>query len=354
MSVSPLVSVIIPSHNAARWLSRTLGSVLRQTHENFEAIVIDDASTDETAVIAARLAAADARIVLMQNQKNLGVAATRNLGLRSARGDLVAPLDADDLWHPHKLARQLRRLGEAGDRAGVVYCWSADIDSADDVIGRRLDLDRYEGDVYAPLVVSNFLGNSSVPLIRKELLLAAGGWDESLRQRGGQGCEDWHLYLQLAERCDFVLEPAFLVGYRQSAGAMSRDISQMRRSYRLVLEEAMRAHPELPPPVFRWSRSAFDHYMAETLQERGFRLRGLLFLAKAALRDPTWVARASSRKKLRRWVRQFARPEQETLRRAPLQFSEASPEPGSEIGEGRLIAKRRLRLGAIRISSMPA
>jgi glycosyltransferase involved in cell wall biosynthesis len=353
MPVSPLVSVLIPAHNAASWISRTIASVTGQTYENLEVIVVDDASTDGTAAIAAHLAEADRRIVLLRNPENLGVAAARNFGLRSAHGELVAPLDADDLWHPHKIARQLRRLDEASHRAGVVYCWSTDIDSADAVIGRRLDLDRYEGDVYAPLVVTNFLGNSSIPLIRNELLLAVGGWDESLRQRGGQGCEDWHLYLQLAERCDFVLEPAFLVGYRQSAAAMSRDISQMRRSYRFVLEEALRAHPELPRPVFRWSRSAFDHYTAETLQERGFHLHGLLYLAKAALRDPTWLARSSSRKKLRRWLRRLAAPGQAMPKRTAMHFSDISPEPGAEIDEGRLIANRRLRLGAIRISSMP-
>jgi glycosyltransferase involved in cell wall biosynthesis len=106
------VSVLIPAHDAEATLLATLHSVQRQTFTDFEAIVVDDGSKDSTPDIAAALAATDARFRLVR-QENAGVAKARNAALAIARGRWVAPLDADDLWHPEKLARQLRRFDSA-------------------------------------------------------------------------------------------------------------------------------------------------------------------------------------------------------------------------------------------------
>src|ERR1051326_2860273 len=106
MSNPPLVSVIIPAFNAARFLAQTLQSVRDQTHSHFEAIVVDDGSSDETAAIGKRFAAQDARFTLLQ-QENAGSCAARNVALERARGDWIAYLDAADFWFPQKLERQL-------------------------------------------------------------------------------------------------------------------------------------------------------------------------------------------------------------------------------------------------------
>ena len=103
---APLVSVIVPAYNAGPFLAATLESVLDQTHRAFEVLVVDDGSTDETATIAAAYAVRDSRIRPL-TQANAGVAAARNRGIAEARGEFIAPIDADDIWFPEFLEQVL-------------------------------------------------------------------------------------------------------------------------------------------------------------------------------------------------------------------------------------------------------
>jgi glycosyltransferase involved in cell wall biosynthesis len=347
------VSVLIPAYNAEATLRETLHSVQRQSFNDFEVIVVDDGSKDNTPRIAAQLAESDARFKLVR-QENAGVAQARNTALALARGRWVAPLDADDLWHPEKLARQLRRFEAAGPDTVLTYSWSVDIDQRSRVIARRLDLDSFEGDVYAALVFTNFIGNASVPLVRREALVQVGGWDASLRERAAQGCEDWQIYLRLAELGDFALARGFLVGYRQSADSMSRRVEEMTRSYELVLAEVRERHPELPAALLRWSRAAFDFYRFETLYGSSARLSSLSPLLTALLRDPEWLARRSTHKKLKRWLLSTLRPtfpNRSLAAGSPLEdFYDASTEPPYEVSEGARSDARRRMVAAMTIT----
>lgn len=345
-----LVSVLVPAYNAERTIAETLGSVLGQTHRNIEIIVVDDGSTDATASIVRHMAEQDVRLRLL-SQANAGVAAARNAALADARGAFVAPLDADDLWHPEKLERQLRRFAEVPERTGVVWCWSVDIDEASQIIERRLDLDFFEGDVYAALVLTNFLGNASVPLVRRPVMEAAGGWDASFRARQAQGCEDWANYLRLAELCDFALEPAFLVGYRQSPGAMSRQSDQMQRSYRIVLATARARHPELPAKLFRWSGANYDRYVFSQLS-RPEKIRGLHRLLGTIIRDPIWLFSGTFRRMVRGVLRRTA-GRTPPVPPAPIggPFRDAAIHPERLQPESSFMQRRRAYLSAIRARS---
>ncbi|WP_369726014.1 glycosyltransferase family 2 protein [Bradyrhizobium sp. LLZ17] len=104
-----LVSIVIPAYNAERFIARTLASAQAQTYEKLEIIVIDDGSTDNTRSVVEAIAATDKRLELISTP-NRGVARARNLGIENARGPYVAFLDADDLWHPTKIARQVEAL----------------------------------------------------------------------------------------------------------------------------------------------------------------------------------------------------------------------------------------------------
>ena len=303
---SPLVSVIVPAYNAAKTLPATLGSIVAQTYSKIEILVVDDGSTDGSAEIAEAAVCGDRRVRIIR-QSNAGTAAARNRGLAAARGELVAPIDADDLWHPAKLARQVRRMGECDASVALVYCWFVDIDEADIVIERRLDLDTFEGNVWAALVMTNFIGNGSVPLIRRHALEAAAGWDESFRPLHAEGCEDWALYLELAQRHAFALEPGFLVGYRQSPGAMSRNTAQMRRSFDRMMARVEDRASGLEQRLPRWSRAAFDIYCASLEWQRGDYVRAIRFGAMSLARDPQWLGRTSTANKLRRAARRGAR-----------------------------------------------
>lgn len=107
-----LVSIIMPSYNTARFLRETVASVLAQTYENWELIIVDDASTDKTDDVVAGYS--DPRIRYLKNGKNCGAAVSRNWALREAKGRWIAFLDSDDLWHPEKLEKQIRFMEENG------------------------------------------------------------------------------------------------------------------------------------------------------------------------------------------------------------------------------------------------
>ena len=101
-----LVSIIMPSYNTAKYISESIESVLKQTYANWELIIVDDCSTDETDdVVKSYLS--DARIHYLKNEKNSGAAVSRNYALREAKGKWIAFLDSDDLWHPEKLEKQI-------------------------------------------------------------------------------------------------------------------------------------------------------------------------------------------------------------------------------------------------------
>ena len=121
-----LVSVIVPSYNASRYIRETLESVLGQTYSSFEVIVVDDGSTDDTAAIVADYSRRDSRIRLV-SQPNGGVGAARNRAIAEASGEFIAPLDADDVWYPEKLQKQVASLERHGTEWGVGYCWSKSI-----------------------------------------------------------------------------------------------------------------------------------------------------------------------------------------------------------------------------------
>jgi glycosyltransferase involved in cell wall biosynthesis/peptidoglycan/xylan/chitin deacetylase (PgdA/CDA1 family) len=242
-----LVSVVVPAFNAERWLDTTLNSVRSQTHRALDIIVVDDGSTDRTAETAKRHAATDPRIRVLQ-RPNGGLAVARNTGIAAARGEFLAPIDADDLWAPTKIEKQLLAMRRSGPETGLVYTWYAAVDTAGRTTG-LVHAPMDEGDVLRRMCRGNLVGNGSAALMRTEAVRSLGGYDESLRARKAQGCEDLLLYYKLAERWRAAVVPEVLTGYRQLPTAMSVDFEQMWRSYQLVAERMRSEHPELSHDV---------------------------------------------------------------------------------------------------------
>lgn len=116
------VAVVIPAYNAEGTLAETISSVRNQTHRALDIVVVDDGSRDDTLAIAHEIVKIDPRVRVLK-QRNSGVAAARNAGWRSTSADLVAFLDADDLWSPDKIERQLAALESGGPQVGLVYTW---------------------------------------------------------------------------------------------------------------------------------------------------------------------------------------------------------------------------------------
>ncbi len=263
-----LVSVVIPAYNAAVTLAATLESARSQLHENLEIIVVDDGSTDDTLAIAREHATRDARIQTL-SQQNAGLASARNAGWRQARSDLIAFLDADDLWAPTKIQLQLEALDAGGSRVGLVYCGSVRIDAAG-VVQSYFPLEKAQGDVLEELFSRNFIGNGSVAMLTREALTYAGGFDSGLREAGAQGCEDYLLQCRVAERFHFATVPEHLVGYRFMPGNMSSDRPRMLRSWMLVVEEMRRRQPGRTAALLRGLRSYATWIACDAVGKRAF------------------------------------------------------------------------------------
>ncbi len=286
-----LASVIIPAYNAERFLRQAVESALAQTHSPLEVVIVDDGSTDGTRRLADEIAAADARVRVF-SQPNAGVGAARNRGLAEARGEFVAPLDADDFWYPKKLERQIAVLQERGERWGMAYCWSKSVDEH----GKETESLQHwpvEGDVFEALIYRNVVGNASVPLFRASALREVGGYRTREEQSGAQGCEDWDLTIRVAAQYFAAEVSEFLVAYRQIAGTMTSDVTGMARSYEVTMQELRQGHPELSESLFRWSAGHFYLYLLNICYAAGnypacFRmLRRLLSADPATILSPT-------------------------------------------------------------------
>jgi glycosyltransferase involved in cell wall biosynthesis len=244
------VSVVIPAFNAARHLAAALQSALAQTTGEPELIVVDDGSSDGTAQVAAAFGPK----VRLLRQENRGVAAARNRGLEAASGRWVALLDADDLWLPAKLERQLAALH--GRSGSVCYTAIAMVDEA----GRALeDLDwRAEPAVSLEtlLLRNGIAGGASSLLAERDALRAAGGFDPALSL-----CADWDLWIRLALRHSFVHVPEALTVYRRHGGNMSRSAALLERDTLQLLRKAF-ASQELPAAARRLEARAYGHNYA--------------------------------------------------------------------------------------------
>jgi len=251
--------VVIPAFNASRWIQQTIRCAQQQTLREIEILVVDDGSADDTAAVVRKCAAADPRVRLLR-RANGGVGAARNTGIAAASGEFIAPLDADDLWDPPKLAQQLQCMLRRGKRTGLVYCWSRRIDEDSKPVGSYFPF-TVEGEARRAMILRNMVTNASVPLFRASALRNAGMYLTRDQQGGAQGCEDWDLSMRIAEHWEVGLVPQELVGYRQCATCMSSGAGGMARSFQMVIERARARNPDLPSCLFRWAAGHFYSYL---------------------------------------------------------------------------------------------
>lgn len=253
MIANSLVSVVIAAYNAEAFISDTLKSILTQTYRNFEVIVVDDGSRDRTAEIVRSFAEIDDRIQLIQ-QSNSGVAASRNLAIQRSSGEYIAPIDADDIWYSERLEKHVRCLESSDESVGLVYSWSMYLNESGGIKGYSPfgQLGAVEGNVLAILVFYNFLDNASTAMFRRSCIDQVGNYNTELTT-----CEDWDLYLRIAEQYRFAIVPEYLIGYRQYSSSMSTKCTTMAHFYELIMSRIYLRHPELPRFARRWANTAF-------------------------------------------------------------------------------------------------
>jgi GT2 family glycosyltransferase len=334
-----LVSVVIPAYNAAATIAATLRSVLAQTYRTIEVIVVDDGSTDGTRAVIAAVAAADTRIVLLA-QPNSGPAAARNRAIAHASGAFVAPIDADDVWHPDFLARLTAAMAEP--ETSFAYCPHRIIDESGRVL-RDFPVFGCRGHVLHRLALVNFVGTGSAALYRRDVVLEAGGFD--VRSFAWGGGEDYMLQLAVAARRRVALVPEYLVGYRRRAGSLSSDPVKAMESRLRVIGEALTRHPGIPRRVLAWNRSDARRVAAIGLLARGRPGAAARILALAVVDDPMatlWDGVCRLRNAAGRLLSRRGR-----VARGRPPFAALDPRAGSAARPDRLTRRRLAALGRL-------
>lgn len=223
-----MVSIVMPAYNAARTIRDSITSVQAQTFQDWELIVIDDGSKDETATILTEIAMSDSRIRFLQNEKNSGASYTRNRAVALAEGEWIAFLDSDDLWKPEKLEKQLDLSQKRPDMV-VCYTASSFIDDAGRPYGYVMPA--IERLTYRTLLRKNLMSCSSV-MIRTSVM-------KEIQMPNDTMHEDYYVWLTVVKECGIaygINEPLLI--YRMCANSKSsnrlKSAKMLFNSYRAV------------------------------------------------------------------------------------------------------------------------
>ncbi len=274
---TPVVSVIIPAYNQSVYISEAIQSVLGQTYPNFELIVVDDGSTDETPQIIAQIHDPRMRVI---RQPNAGLSAARNTGLRESSAPLVTFLDSDDYFLPDKLEVLTNYLEEHSE-IGLVVGRTRFINETGNSI---IESAKTPATLALPeLLFENPMCVCGV-LLRRKWLECVGMFDESLR-----ACEDWDLWIRLAYAgCRFAWVENIVATYRYHQGQMTRESARMRTAIFSVLDKFF-GQPELPENIMAFKNEAYASgliHAAAYAYHSGELERGQCDLAEAIYLNP--------------------------------------------------------------------
>ncbi len=190
MSVAPLISVVLPTHNRTALLPRSIGSVLHQTFRSLELIVVDDGSTEDIRAVLENFG--DSRIRYIRREQRGGVAAARNTGIQVARGLYLAFQDSDDEWLLMKLEQQMQALADAGPDYGMTVCGLLRV-GENSVRQYFPDASTLNPDLTSDAVIGHPFAYTQTWLVRRDNVLEAGRFDETLRV-----WDDWELLIRLS------------------------------------------------------------------------------------------------------------------------------------------------------------
>jgi glycosyltransferase involved in cell wall biosynthesis len=253
---TPLVSVIIPAYNCARFIGEALESVYKQTYKNWEIVIIDDGSKDKTN---------DALSPHMDKikyfyQNNKGTAAARNAGVERARGELIAFLDNDDYWLPKKLEIQVRAIqnfpdvclaftdGKSFDRSGPLSDSLMPIHFRDWIkCHKKGDSIFIKGWIFKELLLGNVISSATSVLIRKKCFTDIGGFDEEISIS-----DDYDLYLRLARFYPICIikKCLYMWRYREDSQSGHWDIRMQR--WKRASIQVLEKNKDIVPPALRY------------------------------------------------------------------------------------------------------
>ncbi len=232
------VSVVIPTYNRVSTVVRAIESVLTQTYQDLEIIVVDDGSTDNTHEVIRRLH--DPRLRYIRHDGNRGGSAARNTGIEASTGEYIAFLDSDDEWLPQKLEKQVYLLQRSDSSVGAVYSGFVVINEH----GERtnISIPKYRGAILKDLFSVNSVGTVSTVMIRRECVSQVGAFDSAM-----VSCQDWDMWIRLAKHYKFDFVPEVLVYYHFGHnGQITKDWRAAAHGHLRIVEKYLNDVKGLP------------------------------------------------------------------------------------------------------------
>jgi glycosyltransferase involved in cell wall biosynthesis len=260
--MTPLVSVVIPCYNYGHLIPEAINSVLAQTFTDYEIIVVDGGSTDNTRAVVEQYGALVSYIYAPSPSVNN----SRNIGIRAARGQYIAFLDADDAWLPEKLALQVPVI-EANPHVGLVYCAIYFFESGTGTIISHFNPSRFvRGKVIRKLYMDQFVGGAT-PLIRREVFDKVGFFAEERATS-----DDWEMWLRISAEYEFDFVPQHLALYRIHTSILSSALSNYEAREREMMAffvTAAERYPDLIGDLMNLRLSTYQSYFGWRLFSRG-------------------------------------------------------------------------------------
>jgi glycosyltransferase involved in cell wall biosynthesis len=265
----PTVSIIVPAYNVAKTIRQTLDSLIHQTFQDIEIIVVDDGATDDTPLIIKSYKDSRMRIV---RQVNRGLAGARNTGIQLSMGKYIAFCDSDDIWEAEKIELHVQHL-ESDSNIGISFSGSSLIDENGNFL-RTIQSPKLKNISASDIFKRNPIGNGSVAVIRRATLDAIAyrpanehqrDWwfDETLRQS-----EDIDAWIRIALATDWKIEgiPGLLTRYRVQAGGLSANLEKQYETWIKMREKVASTAPRF----FELHGAAAESYQLRYLARRAF------------------------------------------------------------------------------------
>lgn len=223
-----MISVVIPTYNRAHFISRAIHSALNQTYQEFEIIVVDDGSTDNTEQVVKKFS--DKRIVYIRHEVNKGVSAARNTGIKISRGEFIAYLDNDDEWLPDKLEKQITKFNALSDNFAIVYSGAYNVlNKTEEIVSEVTPYLR--GKIYT-IFLKGCIFDPTTAMIRKSCFEKSGLFDESL-----SSCHDWDMWIRIAKHYEIDFVPDILMKHYVHKDQVSTDLSLMIQNREMMIKK---------------------------------------------------------------------------------------------------------------------
>ncbi len=269
----PLITIIVPCFNAQNTIKETIESVLKQTYNNYEILIINDGSTDNSVEVCTNYTHSDDRISII-SINNQGVSVARNIGIQHAQGEYIAFLDSDDLWHPKKLEKQIEYLSDHPD-VGVCFSKVEFLSQAGQSLNQYSTVPA-QGLVATGLLTENLTCTTSNILCRQQVIKDVGPFNTTMSFAEDQ---EWLLRVALMSTWRIMGLQEVYVGYRTNQGSLSSQLNRMEQGWESLVCQVRCYAPQFIDKHYLPAKAIYYRYLARrSLRQGDSPLIGLTYM----------------------------------------------------------------------------